>query len=267
MKNVLRILALTALLLLPFQVFSQTIRLKNGKTVEMDQVLSKDQFGIVINSGKKDAEGNILRNFIPFAEMNPASLTLFPFCDMKAVERTYNAVIDRATLIRKKFATEIKPFETAKDCTALLRIHTGVPFYRIFFIADNTFDDGLTGFIFSDAADSLFYGKIFLHGLLGPKDTIWVGNIYPTEKTVERNQIRYPVFTVIAPQIPQNGLPGTGANLSAIPTAASSQRSGAAGGNPQMSGEQRRNRPSLQQGEKKPRKQSSGGGGSRAPRK
>ena len=79
---------LCLLLFVLFALFSVSARenskimFKNGKSVLMSDVISKDQFGIMIVCGKDTETGVKLRRFIPFAEMNPASLSLFPFCDV-----------------------------------------------------------------------------------------------------------------------------------------------------------------------------------------
>lgn len=176
------------------------IMFKNGKSVPMSSVVSKDQFGIMIICGKDSETGESLRRFIAFAEMNPASLSLFPFCDVKAVERIHAAVRDRAELLKTKFARRYEEFEGAQDCVKLLKIHGGVHSYEILFSARESLDNGLIGFLYSDTPSALFYGKVYLYGLKGRKDTVWVGTIYPTEKTFTHNGVTYPVFTVIPPK-------------------------------------------------------------------
>ncbi len=184
-------------MLLP--VCAQNLPLKKGGSVDMKDVLGKDQYGIMVAAGKDKETGETLRRFIPFVELSPAALTNFPFCDTKAVERIDNAVQDRLELIRKKFRKRYPDFEGAQDFTANLTIHSGVPKYSVLFTATESIDNGLIGFLYSDAADALFYGKVCLYGLIGSKDSAWIGTIYPTEKTVKLNGSTYSVFTVIPP--------------------------------------------------------------------
>lgn len=197
---------LCLLLFVLFALFSVSARenpkimFKNGKSVLMSDVISKDQFGIMIVCGKDTETGVKLRRFIPFAEMNPASLSLFPFCDVKAVERIHTAVQDRAELLQVRFAKKYQQFENEKDYTKLLKIHSGVPSYEILFSARETLPNGLIGFLYSDTPSALFYGKIYLHGLKGEADTVWIGVIYPTEKTFMHKGAIYPMFTVIPPE-------------------------------------------------------------------
>lgn len=197
---------LCLLLFVLFALFSvsarenQKIMFKNGKSVLMSDVISKDQFGIMIVCGKDTETGVKLRRFVPFAEMNPASLSLFPFCDVKAVERIHTAVQDRAKLLQVRFAKKYQQFENEKDYTKLLKIHSGVPSYEILFSARETLPNGLIGFLYSDTPSALFYGKIYLHGLKGEADTVWIGVIYPTEKTFTHKGAVYPMFTVIPPE-------------------------------------------------------------------
>lgn len=185
---------------IPGMADDSKVMFKNGKSVPMSSVISKDQFGIMIHCGKDTETGETLRRFVPFADMNPASLALFPFCDVKAVERIYAAVRDRAELLKTKFARRYQEFENAQDYTKLLKIHSGVPSYDVLFSARESLANGLIGFLYSDTASALFYGKIYLHGLKGEKDTVWVGTIYPTEKTFTHKGAVYPVFTVIPPK-------------------------------------------------------------------
>lgn len=136
---------LCLLLFVLFALFSVSARenpkimFKNGKSVLMSDVISKDQFGIMIVCGKDTETGVKLRRFVPFAEMNPASLSLFPFCDVKAVERIHTAVQDRAKLLQVRFAKKYQQFENEKDYTKLLKIHSGVPSYEILFFCAGNF--------------------------------------------------------------------------------------------------------------------------------
>lgn len=185
---------------IPGMAEDEKVMFKNGKSVPMSSVISKDQFGIMIPCGTDTETGEKLRRFVPFADMNPASLSLFPFCDVKAVERIHTAVRDRAELLKTKFARRYKDFENAQDYVKLLKIHSGVPSYEVLFSARESITNGLIGFLYSDTPSALFYGKIYLHGLKGENDTVWIGTIYPTEKTFTHNGATYPVFTVIPPK-------------------------------------------------------------------
>ncbi len=202
MKKILLLL----LLCMAGTVFSQEILLKNGKKIKMDSILSKNQYGIMVRSGKTDPDGNQqMRRFISFFDMNPASLSLFPFCDVKAVDRIHTSVLDRVDLIKKKFSEELKSFEGVTDSTKNLKIHAGVHRYRVLFNSIEPAEYGQIGWLFSDSADSQFYGRIYLYGLLGSADQIWIGDIYPTDRTYTKNGNIYPVFTVIEPEKRQPG--------------------------------------------------------------
>lgn len=176
------------------------ILLKKGDPIPLESVLSKDQFGVMVPAAINPENGDILRKFIPFVAMNPASLSLFPFCDPKAVERIYNAVQDREKLIRKKFQDRYKEYEGKQDYTKNLTIHSGVHVYSILFSALETTSTGMVGYLYSDAPDSLFYGKIFLYGLIGQVGDVWIGDIYPANRTIELNGSTYTVFSVIPPE-------------------------------------------------------------------
>lgn len=201
LKNPIRHVLLigTMILCIPLAAQQNMILLKNGDPVPLEQVISKDQFGIMIPSGVNPENGDILRRFVPFVEMNPASLSYFPFCDPKVVERIYHAVQDREQIIRKKFQDRYKEYEGTQDFTKNLTIHSGVHEYGVLFSAIETAPTGLVGYLYSDAPDSLFYGKIFLYGLVGRKGDVWIGSIYPTDKTIQLNGSTYTVFTVIPP--------------------------------------------------------------------
>lgn len=175
------------------------ILLKKGNPIPLKNVLSKDQFGIMIAAGTNPENGDTLRKFVPFVNMNPASLSLFPFCDPKAVERINQAVLDREELIRKKFQDRYSEYEGKQDYTKNLTIHSGVHVYSVLFSALETTSTGMVGYLYSDAPDSLFYGKIFLYGLIGEVGDVWIGNIYPVDKTIQLNGSNYAVFTVIPP--------------------------------------------------------------------
>lgn len=201
LKRFIRCALLVCALFLCGQLAAQQkkILLKKGSPIPLENVLSKDQFGIMAAAGTNPENGDTLRKFIPFVHMNPASLSLFPFCDPKAVERIYDAVQDREKLIRKKFRDRYKDYEGQQDYTKNLTIHSGVHVYNILFSALETTSTGMVGYLYSDSPDSLFYGKIFLYGLLGQVGDVWIGNIYPTDKTIELNGSTYTVFTVIPP--------------------------------------------------------------------
>lgn len=202
----LKALTRTAILLgalsfcLPMAAQQDVILLKNSDTpIPMEKVISKDQFGVIVPAKINPENGDVLRKFIPFVDMNPASLNLFPFCDTKSAERIYNAVQDREILIRKKYAKRAEAYQGTQDYTKNLRIHTGVDEYLIFFVATEATETGMVGFIYAEAPDALFYGKIFLYALLGKPGDVWIGNIYPTEKTITINGSQYKVFSVIPP--------------------------------------------------------------------
>ncbi len=201
LKCSIRCTLLFCTLLLCAQLAAQQkmILLKKGKPVPLENVLSKDQFGVMLPAGTNPENGDVLRKFVPFVAMNPASLAYFPFCDPKAVERIYQAVQDREKLIRKKFRDRYSEYEGKQDFTKNLTIHSGVHVYNILFSALETTPAGMAGYLYSDAPDSLFYGKIFLYGLIGNKGDVWIGNIYPTDKTIQLNGSTYAVFTVIPP--------------------------------------------------------------------
>ena len=93
---------------------------EDGFTLE--NVLSKDQFGVMVICETNPENGDVLRRFIPFVNMNPASLSHFPFCDPKAVGRIYDAVQDREKLIRKKFRDRYKDYEGQQDYTKNLTL-------------------------------------------------------------------------------------------------------------------------------------------------
>ncbi|MBQ7400660.1 MAG: hypothetical protein IJW07_01325, partial [Lentisphaeria bacterium] len=114
------------------------ILLKKGNPIPLKNVLSKDQFGIMIAAGTNPENGDTLRKFVPFVNMNPASLSLFPFCDPKAVERINQAVLDREELIRKKFQDRYSEYEGKQDYTKNLTIHSGVHVYSVLFSALET---------------------------------------------------------------------------------------------------------------------------------
>ena len=116
------------------------------------------------------------------------------------MERIYNAVQDREKLIRKKFQDRYKEYEGKQDYTKNLTIHSGVHVYSILFSALETTSTGMVGYLYSDAPDSLFYGKIFLYGLIGQVGDVWIGDIYPANRTIELNGSTYTVFTVIPPE-------------------------------------------------------------------
>ncbi len=189
--------------------------LKEGDPVPLSAILAKDQFGVMVDAGKDPETGETLRRFISFVEMNPASLGLFPFCDTKSVERIDSSVRDRVQLIRKKFRKKYESYENAEDLSAILMVHSGVGSYRVLFTATESLKNGLTGYLYSDAADTLFYGKIFLYGLVGQKDTVWTGTIYPTDRKETIGGKIYPVFTVIPPPGKANGFCGPDARLPA----------------------------------------------------
>ena len=176
------------------------ILLKKGDPIPLEKVISKDQFGVMVPAGTNPENGDVLRKFIPFVDMNPASLSYFPFCDPKVVERIYYAVQDREKIIRKKFQDRYGEYEGVQDYTKNLTIHSGVHEYSVLFSALETAPTGMAGYLYSDAPDSLFYGKIFLYGLIGEKGDVWIGNIYPTDKTIQLNGSTYAVFTVIPPE-------------------------------------------------------------------
>lgn len=203
LKNLFRSAVLLGALALCCPLAANTqnmILLKKGDPIPLENVISKDQFGIMVPAGKNPENGDILRRFIPFIDLNPASLTLFPFCDAKSAERIYTAVQDREVLIRKKFTKRAEDYQGTQDYTKNLRIHTGVDQYYIFFTATEATATGMVGFIYSEAPEALFYGKIFLYALLGKPGDIWIGYIYPTEKTIQVNGSTYTVFTVIPPE-------------------------------------------------------------------
>lgn len=201
LKNSIRcaLLLCAASLCFPLAAQQNMILLKKGDPVPLEKVISKDQFGIMVPSGVNPENGDILRKFIPFVEMNPASLSYFPFCDPKVVERIYQAVQDREQIIRKKFQDRYKEYEGTQDFTKNLTIHSGVHVYSVLFSALEATATGMVGYLYSDAPDSLFYGKIFLYGLTGKTGDIWIGNIFPTDKTIQLNGSTYTVFTVIPP--------------------------------------------------------------------
>ena len=203
LKSFIRCALLLCALFLCAQLAAQQkkmILLKKGDPIPLENVLSKDQFGVMVICETNPENGDVLRKFIPFVNMNPASLSHFPFCDPKAVERIYDAVQDREKLIRKKFRDRYKDYEGQQDYTKNLTIHSGVHVYNVLFSALEKTDVGMVGYLYSDAPDSLFYGKIFLYGLIGEVGDVWIGNIYPTEKTAELNGSTYTVFTVIPPK-------------------------------------------------------------------
>lgn len=207
--------ALSALLILSAPLLSaQEILLKDGSSIRMEDVLSKDQFGVMVAVRTDPATGGKLRRFIPFAGMNPGALLYFPFCDMKAAERIESAVRDRIQLLYKKFKEERAGFKDIRDFTKKLTIHTGVSEYRVWFDAAESTPCGLIGWLYSDSPESSFYGLIHLYGLLGNADTVWVGTIYPEEKTFRKGDFLYPEFTVIKPpkkndSILSREIPGT----------------------------------------------------------
>ena len=199
-KTIRHVLLFCAMILcIPLAAQQNMILLKKGDPVPLEKVISKDQFGIMVPSGVNPENGDVLRRFIPFVEMNPASLSYFPFCDPKVVERIYQAVQDREKIIRKKFQDRYKEYEGTQDFTKNLAIHSGVHEYSVLFSAVETAPTGMVGYLYSDAPDSLFYGKIFLYGLTGRKGDVWIGSIYPTDKTIQLNSSTYTVFTVIPP--------------------------------------------------------------------
>lgn len=177
------------------------ILLQKGKPIPLKDVLSKDQFGVLVPAGVNPENGDVMRRFIPFVAMNPASLSLFPFCDYKAVERIYEAVQDREKLIRKKFKHKYPEYEGVQDYTKNLSIYAGVHVYRVLFSALDVYPTGMIGYLYSDSPDSLFYGKIFLYGLIGKKGDVWIGDIYPKDTTIQLNGSTYTVFTVIPPPV------------------------------------------------------------------
>ena len=195
MKKILLLLVLAAVLPLS----AQKIMLKKGPPIDVKDMISKDQYGILVNAGKDKETGDPLCRFIPFVQVSPASLMLFPFCDVKAVERIDSAVHDRIDLIRKKFADRYPDYEGTQDFSMKMTIHTGVHSYKILFTATESLSNGMIGYLYSDSADTLFYGKIFLHGLVGKSNSAWVGTIYPTERKLTHKGSTYTVFTVIAP--------------------------------------------------------------------
>ncbi len=181
------------------QPLPKQLLLNEGAPIPLTDILGKDQYGVMVAAGTDPETGDKLRRFIPFVAMNPASLALFPFCDTKAVERTNGAVLDRLQLIRKKFQTRIETYEKFTDFSAELNLHSGVARYKVVFTATEANATGLVGYIYSDTADTLFYGKIYLYGLIGNKDSYWIGTMYPTDRKQTVNGKVYPVFTVIPP--------------------------------------------------------------------
>jgi len=175
------------------------VLLKSGEQFSKNAICDQDQFGIMIETVTDPETGKKMRRFVPYSELNPISLQLFSYCDAKAVERTGNAVNDRTALLMKKFKGSFPELEKAEDLSKKLSIHTGVPSYKVFFIPTGAEKTGMTGYLFSDAADSQFYGIVFLYGLIDTKGVSWVGEIYPEERTVTLKNRIYPVFTVIPP--------------------------------------------------------------------
>lgn len=173
--------------------------LNEGAPIALSDILEKDQYGVMVAAGTDPETGEKLRRFIPFVDMNPSSLALFPFCDTKAVERINGAVQDRLQLIRKKFQERIATYESFTDFSSELNLHSGVSRYKVVFMATEATTTGLAGYIYSDAADTLFYGKVYLYGLVGSKDSAWIGTIYPTDRKQTISGKLYPVFTVIPP--------------------------------------------------------------------
>lgn len=220
----------------PALLYAQEILLKKGSPIRMEDVLSKDQFGVMVSVRTDPATGEKLRRFIPFAEMNPNSLQYFPFCDMKAAERIDNAVRDRIELLAKKFKEERKGFKGIRDFTKKLSIHTGVSSYRVWFEAVESTPCGLIGWLYSDSPESSFYGMVHLYGLLGKPGTVWIGTIYPAEKTFQNGALLYPEFTVIEPPKKMEViLPGklpAGAELNtAAPAQRNTEKTGKGAGN------------------------------------
>lgn len=202
LKNFVRSMILLGALALccPLTAQQTAILLKDGgRPIPLNKVISKDQFGVIVPAKVNPENGDVLRKFIPFVDMNPASLSLFPFVDTKSAERIYNAVQDRQKLIAKKFAKRTEAYNGTQDYTKNLLIHTGVDEYYIFFHALESTDTGMVGFIYSEAPDSLFYGKIFLYALLGKPGDVWIGPIHPTDQTITVNGSTYKVFTAIPP--------------------------------------------------------------------
>ncbi|MBO5960093.1 MAG: hypothetical protein J6Q65_08215, partial [Lentisphaeria bacterium] len=202
LKCIVRTAAVTVMLFSCFAIHAQQgqILLKQGKPIPVTDILSKDQFGIMTVAYKNPENGDLMRKFIPFVDMNPASLSYFPFCDPKVVERIHQAVLDREVLIRQKFKDRYAEYEGTQDFTKNLLLHSGVHEYSILFSGIESTKTGMIGYIYSDSPDCLFYGKIFLYGLIGNPGTVWIGNIYPTERTQVINGSTYPVLTVIAPE-------------------------------------------------------------------
>lgn len=201
-----------------FSAEAQDILLKNGDRIPKDDVLSKDQFGIMVKASADPENGTPLRRFVPFTEMATVSLSQFPFCDAKSVDRVNTAMLDRMPIIRKKFKDQYPRYQEAKDLSKLLAIHAGVSSYRVLFEATGIFPNGMTGWLYSDSADCSFYGGVFLYGLVGKPDTIWNGEVFPVEGTLEKNGKIYPVFSVIppvkstAPQTAENAVSERGSN-------------------------------------------------------
>lgn len=202
LKNLIRSMFLLGVLAFccPLAAQKDMVLFQDGsKPIPLAKVISKDQFGIMIPAGVNPKNGDVLRKFVPFVDLNPASLTLFPFCDPKSSERIHDAIYDRQKLIHQKFAKRAEAYQGVQDYTKNLLIHSGVDEYYIFFSALEATDTGMVGFIYSEAPDSLFYGKIFLYALLGKPGNAWIGKIYPTEQTITVNGSTYKVFTVIPP--------------------------------------------------------------------
>jgi len=203
MKKILLTIPLLCLTGLFLSAAEPMILLKNGEQVAKSRICEHDQFGIMIETGTDPETKKMLRRFIPFTNLNPASLQFFPYCDAKVVERTNTAVSDRAELIMKKFKDVFPDLKKTEDMTKLLSIHTGVSSYHVFFIALSTEKNGTAGYLFSDSADSQFYGIIFLYGLICEKNQCWTGEIFPEDRTITVDNHIYPVFTVIPPPKPK----------------------------------------------------------------
>lgn len=182
-----------------FLLSAADIVTKDGKSYNSTLVIDKDQFGVRIDAGTDPTSGVALQRYIPFADMVLSSLRQFPYCDNKTVKRVDNALKDRIALIEKKFEERYLLFKDVKDYTKLLSVPGGVNTFRIFIKVTDVFPNGVAGFAYSDMAETSFYGKLFVEGLITEKDELWSGDIYITNRQTTNNEFIYSVFTIHAP--------------------------------------------------------------------
>lgn len=197
-KNICCCLAVAAISAFCFQANAIDLKLKDGTIYKDANILSKNQFGVQIFDRKDTQNGKDVQRFIPFSQMHASTLRLFPYCDNKTIDRLDNALRDRKELIEKKFKDRIQVYDQETNHALAFNGPTGVSSLRVFVIITDVLENGVIGWVYTDAQEAIFYGKVYIQDLAADVNDIWINDIYPVEDQpqITVNDIIYPCYTI-----------------------------------------------------------------------